>query len=52
MNEAVALVLAVLGGKVLPSVRCGYPGCRQVGDCYRNGVWCPGHARKLERLSW
>jgi hypothetical protein len=48
-ETAVALLVAVLGARLLPSVPCEYGGCKQVGTLYRNGVWCEKHVVTMER---
>jgi hypothetical protein len=48
-DTAIALLVAMLGAKVLPSVPCEFGGCRHAGTLYRNGAWCERHAVTMER---
>jgi hypothetical protein len=47
-----ALIVAKLGGQVLPYESCDYPDCKAQGIKHTNGRWCPPHAAKMERRPW
>lgn len=51
-RKVVYLLMAMLDAELLPPEPCGYPGCGDQGCQYRNGVWCPGHVRKMEWRPW
>jgi hypothetical protein len=50
LDDAVELVVSVLGGVVLPAAPCQYGGCKATGAQHRNGVWCRKHERAMERV--
>jgi hypothetical protein len=50
LDEAVVLVVAVLGGVVAPALPCEFGGCGVEGAQHSNGVWCRKHERVMERV--
>jgi hypothetical protein len=50
LDEAVVLVVSVLGGVVMAALPCQYAGCKAEGAQHRNGAWCRKHEREMERV--
>jgi hypothetical protein len=48
LAAAAALIVAKLGGHVLPYEPCDYPDCKAQGIKHANGLWCPVHAARME----
>lgn len=49
---AASLIIAKLGGHVVPYELCEYADCKAQGIKHANGLWCPAHAVKMERRLW